>query len=128
MTNYIIYNTNGDILRTGVCPTDLLNSQAGVGEFVMEGVASDTKHVIVNGSIQDKSLDLVAIKAEVQEHFRIMRTSRLSMCDWTQTADCPLNASDVALWATYRQALRDLPATYNDILSISEVVWPTPPS
>ena len=35
------------------------------------------------------------------------RNSELSRTDWTQLADSPL---DKEAWATYRQALRDLPA------------------
>jgi hypothetical protein len=35
------------------------------------------------------------------------RNAQLAMSDWTQLADSPL---DKEAWATYRQALRDLPA------------------
>lgn len=37
---------------------------------------------------------------------RAIRTQKLSECDWTQLADAPV---DKAVWATYRQALRDVP-------------------
>lgn len=37
---------------------------------------------------------------------RATRTQKLSECDWTQLADAPV---DKAVWATYRQALRDVP-------------------
>ena len=33
------------------------------------------------------------------------RNTKLSECDWTQVADSPV---DKAVWATYRQALRDV--------------------
>jgi hypothetical protein len=35
------------------------------------------------------------------------RDQRLAKCDWTQVADSPV---DKQAWATYRQALRDIPA------------------
>lgn len=38
---------------------------------------------------------------------RAMRTQKLQQSDWTQLADAPV---DSAVWAAYRQALRDVPA------------------
>lgn len=49
------------------------------------------------------------------------RTKRLSDCDWTQIAD---STADKAAWATYRQALRDIPAQAGFPLA---VVWPAYP-
>ena len=37
---------------------------------------------------------------------RHLRNQLLAACDWTQIADSTANKTD---WATYRQALRDLP-------------------
>ena len=37
---------------------------------------------------------------------RLWRNAQLTASDWTQVADAPI---DKAAWATYRQALRDLP-------------------
>jgi hypothetical protein len=41
------------------------------------------------------------------EQIKLWRNSKLAQSDWTQVADSP---ADKAAWATYRQALRDLPA------------------
>ena len=41
------------------------------------------------------------------EQIKLWRNAQLAMSDWTQVADAPV---DKAAWATYRQALRDLPA------------------
>jgi hypothetical protein len=41
------------------------------------------------------------------EQIKLWRNSELAKSDWTQVADSP---ADKAAWATYRQALRDLPA------------------
>jgi hypothetical protein len=45
--------------------------------------------------------------AEQAKAAREDRTRRLSATDWTQLADAPV---DKTAWATYRQALRDVPA------------------
>lgn len=39
-----------------------------------------------------------------------MRDELLALSDWTQMPDSPLDADTKAAWATYRQALRDLPS------------------
>lgn len=53
---------------------------------------------------------------------RAERNVRLSATDWTQLADVPV---DRDAWATYRQALRELP-TQEDFPN--NVVWPTLPT
>ena len=75
--------------------------------------------------------------AEISEHnevslkwLRQQRDEKLVDSDWTQASDYPsatfsLAEVEKAQWATYRQALRDLPATTEDL---SHPVWPTPPS
>jgi len=52
---------------------------------------------------------------------RVQRNKLLSESDWTQLPDAQVNA---AAWATYRQALRDLPANTADP---ANPVWPTKP-
>lgn len=41
------------------------------------------------------------------EQIKLWRNAELVRTDWTQLADVPV---DKTAWATYRQALRDLPA------------------
>jgi hypothetical protein len=41
------------------------------------------------------------------DQIKLWRNSQLASSDWTQLPDAPANK---AAWATYRQALRDLPA------------------
>jgi hypothetical protein len=43
--------------------------------------------------------------AEQAKSVRATRDAKLAECDWTQVADAPV---DKAIWATYRQALRDI--------------------
>tara|TARA_B110000259_G_scaffold118574_1_gene134868 strand:- start:110 stop:547 length:438 start_codon:yes stop_codon:yes gene_type:complete len=55
------------------------------------------------------------------------RDMRLLQSDWTQVTDSPLTTAEKAEWATYRQALRDVPEDYSDATSLDDVVWPTKP-
>lgn len=52
---------------------------------------------------------------------RYWRDGELARTDWTQVADAPV---DKAAWATYRQALRDLPASNSDPRQIELPVQP----
>lgn len=52
---------------------------------------------------------------------RATRDARLSGSDWTQVADAPV---DKAAWATYRQALRDVPSQAGFPYDIN---WPSKP-
>lgn len=56
------------------------------------------------------------------ERIRNWRNTELASCDWTQVAD---STADKAAWATYRQALRDLPASNTDPKKIK---FPSRPS
>lgn len=49
---------------------------------------------------------VAGIDAKQAEAVRNQRDADLKASDWTQVADAPV---DKAAWATYRQALRDLP-------------------
>jgi hypothetical protein len=52
---------------------------------------------------------------------RYWRDTELARTDWTQIADAP---TDKAAWATYRQALRDLPSSNADPRQIELPVQP----
>ena len=52
---------------------------------------------------------------------RHWRDKELACTDWTQVVDAPV---DQAAWATYRQALRDLPASNDDPREIELPVAP----
>ena len=68
--------------------------------------------------------------AEPMRLLRVERDKRLSVCDWRASSD--LTLADA--WKTYRQALRDLPASAspsldsNYDLDLTSVTWPTEPS
>jgi hypothetical protein len=66
-------------------------------------------------------------KSEFLDQLRNMRNDRLRDSDWTQLADCALSAEQQQQWRAYRQALRDLPAIYQDnqVVAIEDITWPT---
>ena len=69
-------------------------------------------------------------RAEPMRLLRIERDARIAKTDWRASSD--LTLSDA--WKTYRQALRDLPATASPKLNsyyqldLTSVTWPTEPS
>ena len=58
---------------------------------------------------------------------RKIRTDLLYGCDLTQLSDSPLTDEVKLEWQQYRQELRDLQFVSNDISSVDDVSWPTPP-
>ena len=70
--------------------------------------------------------------AESMRLLRVERDARLAACDWTQSRDVTLSNDDG--WKTYRQALRDLPASASPKLDtdgdldLTSVTFSTEPS
>ena len=68
--------------------------------------------------------------AEPMRLLRIERDARLAACDWRASSDLTLSTT----WKTYRQSLRDLPASASPKvdsegnLDMSSVTFPTEPS
>lgn len=81
-----------------------------VRPFTSEEVAEKTSYMLDN-----------TLKFDL----RLERNKRLADCDWTQFDTTPLSPEKKAEWAVYRQALRDLPDTVQDIRNI---IWPTQPN
>ena len=61
------------------------------------------------------------IRIPTWSEIRVKRNSLLVSSDYTQMSDFP---GDKTTWATYRQALRDLPQTY---ANAADVIWSTAP-
>lgn len=67
------------------------------------------------------------LEAQDQAKWDVMRAERnkrLTECDWTQLIDSPLSVEQKAVYASYRQTLRDLPENITDINNIQ---WPVKP-
>jgi len=68
--------------------------------------------------------------AEAMNLLREERDRRIALTDWRASSDLTLASA----WSTYRQALRDLPASAspkldsNYELDLTSVTWPTEPS
>lgn len=67
--------------------------------------------------------EIQSAKDSAMAQIRGQRNQLLKDCDWTQIADCTIPKK--AEWATYRQALRDLPATVTDPRTFAD--WPRNP-
>lgn len=68
--------------------------------------------------------EIQSAKDSAMAQIRGQRNSLLAACDWTQIAD---STADKTAWATYRQALRDLPNTITgDPRTFSD--WPHDPN
>ena len=65
---------------------------------------------------------------------RIQRDRLLKECDWVVTKASETGVAETDAWKTYRQALRDLPASASPSLDsdyrldLTSVTWPTKPS
>ena len=72
--------------------------------------------------------------AEPMRLLRVERDKRLVTCDWVVTKATETGTTVSDSWKTYRQALRDLPASASPKLDeigeldFSSVTWPTEPS
>lgn len=84
-------------------------------DVVGTGVISDYDPAVDVYPPSQEELDMAAADARAE------RNKRLAECDWTQLTDAPV---DAAAWATYRQALRDVP---NQVNFPAAIDWPQEP-
>ena len=88
--------------------------------------SSQTKPTETEVNSKISSLD----SAEAMRLLRIERDTRIAKTDWRASSDLTLASA----WSTYRQALRDLPASATPKLNseyeldLTSVTWPTEPS
>jgi hypothetical protein len=96
-----------------------------IPEFI--GECDDDADLTVDGFLKEIDQEEFAFEQQAEidaqtHRIRVERTLRLQASDWTQVADAPV---DQAAWATYRQALRDVPAQDGFPWN---VVWPDAPT
>ena len=58
---YTAYDSQGKILRTGSCTADSFLAQAGDGELIKTGRGDRKTQNIVNGQVENKSADEIAV-------------------------------------------------------------------
>ena len=106
-------------------PTSNYNWQ-GVDYKNLNWISSDTKPT-------ESEIDAEVTRLNNAEPMRLLRVERdrlLTACDWRASSDLTLSTA----WKTYRQSLRDLPASAspkldaNGNLDMSSVTFPTEPS
>lgn len=90
-------------------------------EFLLQELNGNNKIIVVN----DNAISLAERPTPplTWENIRLKRDRKLKNSDQTQLPDFP--AAKKTEWATYRQALRDIPQTY---ATPEEVIWPTEPT
>lgn len=117
LTPEIANELGADIVFDGPMPT-LTRYQIAT----MQGAVEQGGQWFTNWVAVDLDADGIAAADAVQAaSVRADRNTRLSASDWTQVADAPV---DKAAWATYRQALRDVPDQTGFPWNVS---WPEQP-
>jgi hypothetical protein len=99
-------------------PQDIIEITKEQHQQFLHGMNMQNKELVLsegNLVLQDRVVVIT------WEQIRPRRNNLLTSSDYTQMADWP---GDKTAWATYRQALRDLPQTYTNA---ADVVWPSKP-
>lgn len=139
--SYYAQVTNGEITRINIslpyntATVSIPKGATGLDAFGLYPIVGDepsydpATHRMVgpsysfNGTEVQRVYTVEAIPDEEKAgQVRAERNDKLAATDWTQGKDIPDNISTA--WATYRQALRDVPAQANFPW---EVTWPTQP-
>ena len=99
-------------------PQDIIEITKEQHATFLHGMNMQNKELVLSGNnlvLQDRVVVIT------WEQIRSRRNNLLALSDYTQMADWP---GDKEAWATYRQALRDLPQTYTNA---ADVIWPSKP-
>jgi hypothetical protein len=130
---------NGEITRYNVTlPTSVGNTSIPIGATGLEAfglypvVGDEPSHTdrerfsgpnyVFDGTQVNRVFTVEAIPDEEKAgQVRAERNDKLTASDWTQVADAPV---DKTVWATYRQALRDVTAQSGFPWTIT---WPVEP-
>jgi len=117
-TAEILNELQADVVFDGPSPTLTHYQVASAGPAVEENGQWYTSFVVTEMDADAKTATDAAQATSVRQQ----RDDKLSKCDWTQVADAPV---DKAAWATYRQALRDLP---KEAGFPWDMTWPSEPT
>ena len=121
MNIFTVYDlTTGEIDHSTTTVAEINEVGLQEGQGIIEGSYQANEFIITDG-------EAVVRTDNTLEILRLKRDALLTESDWTQVNDSPLTDAKKAEWATYRQALRDLPSQYSDNENINDVVFPTQP-
>jgi len=121
MNTFTVYDlTTGEIDHSTTTVAEINEVGLQDNQGIIEGSYQANEFIITNG-------EAVVRTDNTLEILRLKRDALLTASDWTQVNDSPLTDAKKAEWATYRQALRDLPSQYSDNDNFDDVVFPTQP-
>ena len=95
-----------------------------VAQEVTSGKKRGSTTVTADKDKETVTVTYTAVAQTDAEHWASIRTQRdvkLAESDWMANSDVTMSSA----WKTYRQALRDLPASESDP---DDITWPTEPS
>lgn len=125
------WDSNNVILAEGRADTEaaaqanvaIMVSEGYINSFYAELPSGSQGYLRVSGSsvVVDTDQEAADALAFKWASIRAERDALLAASDYTQVADAP---GDTAAWATYRQALRDVPASQSDV---DNITWPQEP-
>ena len=119
-----------EILTQGFAPVLESNATFTNGDNIIETTFGDLVRDADTGVFTQEYIHAEISDWEKRQRFvERTRVNLLFQSDWTQVADSPLSDAVKAEWTTYRQALRDLPATidYSTLTNADDVTWPLLP-
>jgi hypothetical protein len=110
------------VFAYGSLPDDIIAISPAEHQTLLDGINNNNKDIIVDDEGKLQLVDRpVVIVLPTWNFIRRERNHLLASTDYTQVADWP---GDKVMWATYRQALRDIPQSYD---SPEDVIWPSIP-
>ena len=115
------YNTWGEVEYTDGSPNERIEEHGIYQQAVID--FNNEKQRLEDEKIAQA--EAIEASRDYWKELRRLRDQKLTQCDWTQIADVPLAEEQKTAWATYRQALRDVPANTEDP---KNPVWPTAPT
>jgi len=132
MENFIaiVKSTGGklDKYQDFAAEADAINHIEQYGGFVAPDPGGQTSYWVVDTEAQTVTNDQAQADAEALasswDRLRTERDALLVSSDWTQANDSPLSDEVKSSWTTYRQQLRDLPASTADP---ANPTWPGAP-
>lgn len=110
-------------MRTAIIDNGIVvNIAEATQEFATDQGWIPTEVAQIGWTYSGGNFTAPAPKVPTATEVRSKRDKLLSASDWTQVADAPV---DQTAWATYRQALRDIP---EQVGFPADVTWPTEPA
>ena len=126
----VVKSTGGklDKYQDFAVEADAVSHVEQYGGFVAPDPGGGTSYWVVDEDAQTVVNDQAQADADALANswasLRTERNALLASSDWTQYTDSPLDDEAKAEWATYRQELRDLPASTEDP---ANPTWPSAP-